>query len=282
MLTPRLGTHKNNFHKLSDVIQTSQNLRGLPCPIITSGLQKLSSCICSRFCPNRPRGVPRVDDRRVISAMVHVIRNGLMWRDAPATYGPHKTLYNRFVRYSRAGVFDRLFAALAAEGTAMETVMIDATHLKAHRTSASLRKEGLFPAASGGPKGGLTSKLHTVCDGDGKPLILLPTEGHTLGDARIACRAAGQRLSRRRERLAGAAGRQGPDRRQVRRGATGSATPCPNWTSRPAFQGARTARRQSPTTPKPTSSAIWSSACSAGLRTGAASQPDMTDAHTRS
>ncbi len=44
--------------------------------------------------PNKPRGVPRVDDRRVISGIVHVIRNGLMWRDAPAAYGPHKTLYN--------------------------------------------------------------------------------------------------------------------------------------------------------------------------------------------
>ena len=102
--------------------------------------------------PNKPRGVPRVDDRRVISGIVHVIRNGLMWRDAPATYGPHKTLYNRFVRWSRAGVFDRIFAALAAGSEATGTVMIDATHLKAHRTAASLRKKGLFPAASGGPR----------------------------------------------------------------------------------------------------------------------------------
>jgi putative transposase len=96
--------------------------------------------------------VPRVDDRRVISGIIHVIRNGLMWRDAPAAYGPHKTLYNRFVRWSRAGVFDRIFATLAAESTATETVMIDATHLKAHRTAASLRKKGLFPAASDGPR----------------------------------------------------------------------------------------------------------------------------------
>jgi len=102
--------------------------------------------------PHKPRGVPRVDDRRVISGIVHVIRNGLMWRDAPATYGPHKTLYNRFVRWSRAGVFDRIFAALAAGSEATGTVMIDATHLKAHRTAASLRKKGLFPAASGGPR----------------------------------------------------------------------------------------------------------------------------------
>jgi transposase len=102
--------------------------------------------------PNKPRGVPRVDDRRVISGIIHVIGNGLMWRDAPAAYGPHKTLYNRFARWSRVGVFDRIFAALAAESAATKTVMIDAGPLKAHRTAASLRKRGLFPGVSDAPK----------------------------------------------------------------------------------------------------------------------------------
>ena len=51
-----------------------------------------------------PHGVPRVDDLRVISGIIHVIRNGLRWRDAPKDYGPHKTLYNRFIRWSRMGV----------------------------------------------------------------------------------------------------------------------------------------------------------------------------------
>ncbi len=83
--------------------------------------------------PNKGRGVPRGDDRKVISGIIHVIRYGLRWRDAPACYGPHKTLYNRFVRWSRARVFDRIFQALAAESTATKTVMIDSTHLKAHR-----------------------------------------------------------------------------------------------------------------------------------------------------
>ncbi|MEQ9636145.1 MAG: transposase, partial [Devosia marina] len=46
-------------------------------------------------------GVPRVDDRRVLSGILFVIRNGLRWRDAPAGYGPHKTIYNRFIRWSR-------------------------------------------------------------------------------------------------------------------------------------------------------------------------------------
>ena len=104
------------------------------------------------FLPNKPRGVPRVDDRRVISGIIHVIRNGLMWRAAPERYGPHKTLYNRFIRWSQAGVFDRIFKELSAMSAATDTVMIDATHLKAHRTAASLLKKGAFPGVAGEPK----------------------------------------------------------------------------------------------------------------------------------
>ena len=104
--------------------------------------------------PIKPRGVPRVDDRRVLSGIIYVVRHGLQWRDAPAAYGPHKTLYNRFIRWSRMGVFDRIFAALAAEAGPPERLMIDSTHLKAHRTAASLLKKGLFPAASEGPRAG--------------------------------------------------------------------------------------------------------------------------------
>jgi len=81
----------------------------------------------------------------VLSGIIYVLRHGLWWRDAPAAYGPHKTLYNRFVRWSRMGVFDRIFAALAAEAGPPSRLMIDATHLKAHRTAASLLKKGLFP-----------------------------------------------------------------------------------------------------------------------------------------
>lgn len=97
-------------------------------------------------------GVPRVDDHRVVSGIIHVIRNGLRWRDVPADYGPHKTLYNRFVRWSRLGVFDRIFSSLAGSPGEPETVMIDATHLKAHRTAASLVKKGMFPATSAAQK----------------------------------------------------------------------------------------------------------------------------------
>jgi putative transposase len=114
-------------------------------------------------------GVPRVDDRRVLSGIIFVIRNGLRWRDAPGAYGPPKTLYNRFIRWSRLGVFNRIFEALAAKGGKPDRLMIDATHLKAHRTAASLLKKGqgwqrfrqrelvesqtrVFPAVSDAPK----------------------------------------------------------------------------------------------------------------------------------
>jgi putative transposase len=95
----------------------------------------------------RSRGLARVDDRRVISGIIYVIRHGLQWKDAPPGYGPHKTLYNRFVRWSRLGVFTRIFAALAGVGGVPERLMIDATHLKAHRTAASLLQKGVLGAS---------------------------------------------------------------------------------------------------------------------------------------
>jgi transposase len=115
----------------------------------------LSAAQMRRIEPHFPlsHGVPRVDDRRIISGIIFVIRNGLRWRDAPKEYGPHKTIYNRFIRWSRLGVFNKIFAELARKGAKPERIMIDATHLKAHRTAACLLKKGLFPDVSGVPRG---------------------------------------------------------------------------------------------------------------------------------
>jgi transposase len=86
----------------------------------------------------KSRGKPRVDDRRVLSGIIFIQRNGLMWKHAPSTYGPSKTLYNRWKRWSRMGVFATIMIELAAEAQETEIVMIDATHAKAHRTASSL------------------------------------------------------------------------------------------------------------------------------------------------
>jgi transposase len=75
------------------------------------------------------------------------------------------------------GVFDRVFANLAAESGPPGRMMIDSTHLKAHRTAASLLEKGDSPRRIGRTKGGLNSKLHAVCDGAGRPVIFLLTEG---------------------------------------------------------------------------------------------------------
>lgn len=99
--------------------------------------------------PRDVRGKARVDDRRVISGIVHVLRSGYRWCDCPPEYGPSTTIYNRFVRWARRGVWENLCRALAGAGRSLDTQSIDSTHVKAHRS------------ASGG-KGGKKSRLWAV------------------------------------------------------------------------------------------------------------------------
>lgn len=92
----------------------------------------------------KSHGRPCVDDRRVLSGIIFVNRNGMRWRDAPREYGPHKTLYNRWKRWGDMGIFMRMMDGLSAAKAETQTIMIDATYLKAHRTASSLRlKKGI-------------------------------------------------------------------------------------------------------------------------------------------
>lgn len=121
------------------------------------GLFWLSVEQMERLQPYFPKshGKPRVDDRRVLSGIIYVQKHGLRWKDAPTDYGPYKTLYNRWKRWSERGIFARILAALAAEEGDAKHLMMDATYLKAHRTAASLRKKGgVHTAVSGVPKAG--------------------------------------------------------------------------------------------------------------------------------
>ena len=88
---------------------------------------------------NRP-GAPRVDDRRVISGILHVLRSGCRWRDCPAEYGPVTTIYNRYNRWSAQGLWHKLFARLAAAGNIPDELSIDSTHIKAHRSAAGSKR----------------------------------------------------------------------------------------------------------------------------------------------
>ena len=104
--------------------------------------------------PQRQRGARRVDDRRVISGIMHMLRSGGRWKDCPAIYGPSTTIYNRWNRWSRQGVWERIFYALTGS-TGVFTGAVDSTHIKAHRSAAGA-KGGLIimplaPRAAGEP-----------------------------------------------------------------------------------------------------------------------------------
>jgi len=107
--------------------------------------------------PTDTRGKPRVDDRRVISGIVHVLKSGSRWIDAPPVYGPRKTLYNRFVRWAAKGIWTNIFRALAAAGGPPTRVLIDSSAVKAHRSASggkggSSIRRSVARAAGGRPK----------------------------------------------------------------------------------------------------------------------------------
>lgn len=107
--------------------------------------------------PTNTRGKARVDDCRVISGIVHVLKSGGRWVDAPPVYGPKKTLYNRFVRWAAKGVWVNVFQALAAAGGPPAEVLIDSSAVKAHRCAAGGKggnsaRRSAARAAAGRPK----------------------------------------------------------------------------------------------------------------------------------
>ena len=85
--------------------------------------------------PTNQPGAPRVDDRRVISGIVHVLKVGCRWCDCPAEYGPSTTIYNRFNRWSRRSFWDGLLEALAACDAVPKSTAIDSTYIKAQRAA---------------------------------------------------------------------------------------------------------------------------------------------------
>lgn len=101
--------------------------------------------------PNKPRGVPRVDDRKVLNGIFWRLRTGTPWADIPACYGPSSTCYNRFVRWRRIGVWDRLFAAVSAAYDG-DLQMIDSSSIRVHQHAANGKKGGPDPAPKTCPR----------------------------------------------------------------------------------------------------------------------------------
>src|SRR3954447_2959357 len=136
--------------------------------------------------PTDTRGKARVDDRRVISGIVQVLKSGARWVDAPPEYGPRKTLYNRYVRWAAKGVWVDLFRALAQAGGPPAQVLIDSSAVKAHRSAAG-GKGGEKNQSIGRSRGGRTTKIHALTDTQCRPFAFMLTGGQvadcTAGEA---------------------------------------------------------------------------------------------------
>ena len=89
--------------------------------------------------PNKSRGVPRVDDRRVLNGILWRFRTGSPWRDIPERYGPPTTCYNRFVRWRKAGIWDQILEAIATAYDG-DIVMIDSSCVRVHQHGATGKK----------------------------------------------------------------------------------------------------------------------------------------------
>ena len=105
--------------------------------------------------PTDVRGKKRVDDRRVLSGIVHALRCGGRWTDCAGVYGPKKTLYNRFVRWAERGIWEDIFSALAGAEDAPDRLFVDSTCIKVHRCAGG-GKGGPWLMVSASPKAGAT------------------------------------------------------------------------------------------------------------------------------
>ncbi|WP_426413340.1 IS5 family transposase [Bradyrhizobium ganzhouense] len=127
--------------------------------------------------PRGRKGAHRVDDRRVISGIMHMLKSGSRWRDCPEVYGPYTTVYNRFNRWSRQGIWTDIFYALTGSTGMYGSMSVDSSYIKAHRSAAGAK--GAFNNAIGRSRGGQTTKIHALTDDIGRPLAFLITPGNT-------------------------------------------------------------------------------------------------------
>jgi transposase len=126
------------------------------------------------FLPNKPRGVPRVNDRRVLNGIFWILRSGAAWRDRPKGFGPYTTCYNRFVRWRMAGIWDGIMEAFAkAHDSSVQMIDTSIVRVHQHGGCAGGRETRLM----GRSRGGLTTKIHACVDTNGLPIRLELTTG---------------------------------------------------------------------------------------------------------
>ena len=125
-----------------------------------------------------------LDDRVVISAILYIARHGLAWRQLPEFYGNWASIYSKFRRWSKAGIIKNIFEELAAKLPKRSLAMVDSTYVKAQRTASSFRSDGRSREL-GRSRGGITTKIHLLCNEHGRPMDFTLTGGE-VADIKIA------------------------------------------------------------------------------------------------
>jgi transposase len=146
--------------------------------------------------PGRPESVGRTaaDNRIFVNGVLWVLRSGARWSDLPERYGKYKSVHKRFARWATSGVWDRVFRTLIKDAK-NEYLMIDSTIVRAHQQAATGRKKGGPDPALGRSRGGLTTKIHLLCNELGEPVDFLLTAGQ-VADCTQAIPLLGERQPR--------------------------------------------------------------------------------------
>jgi transposase len=126
--------------------------------------------------PRNQPGARRVDDRRVISGIIHVLTSGCRWRDCPTTYGPPTTIYNRYNRWSQRGIWTRIFTALVSAAGKPDQLLIDSSHVKAHRSAAGGKGGLLLKQLAGRVAGARPRSTHSATH-RGAPVLFCSHQG---------------------------------------------------------------------------------------------------------
>ena len=132
----------------------------------------------------RQKARKRISDRLVISGIFWVIKTGSAWKQLPEFYGKWTTVYSRFKRWSKAGIFEKIFRIFTKRVNKKCFAMIDSTFSKAHRTAASMACSDV-DRNIGRSRGGITTKIHLLCNEYGLPIDFMVTGGE-VHDVKLA------------------------------------------------------------------------------------------------
>lgn len=133
--------------------------------------------------PQKPEtGRPNNDHRLMVNGILWIVRTGAPWRDLPERYGSWNSVYSRFRRWKRVGIWDRVLAELQSQGDLQNEIdweihFVDGGIVRAHQHASGAKKSTQTDEALGRSQGGLSTKIHIRCDGQGKPITFLLTPG---------------------------------------------------------------------------------------------------------